>query len=258
MRKMTGQATCWSAALAAAIFVMLAGFGDQQYAAATEVGVEEGEIASLEEGPAVRRQFLFRSGRFEITPQATFSINDPFVRNALPGVGFSYYLNNVLGIVGSAHVGVLQLDTSLRQNLESSMATPELQQTSYSRVGWAADVGLAYVPMFGKFTLMNAMAMHYDVHLIGGMAMIGESAVPAAEGGDLDPELEGVRPGGMLGAGMRFFLTDMVSLNFQVRNYIAARSQAISQGEADLRLGNTVMLTTGVGIFFPGDVQISR
>lgn len=258
MRKGIVQTRSRALAVAAMVVSVVAVLGVEQTAEAQEPEIQEEEIASLQEGPAVRRQLLHRSGRVEIAPQATFSANDPFVRNAMPGLSVGYYLNNAFGITGSVQFGALQLDTSLRESLDTEMAPAERQQTSYTRIGWAADAGVVYVPMFGKFTVMDSVSTHYDFHLFGGMSVLSESAVPAVEGGEIDPQMEGVRPGGLIGGGLRFFVSEMVSINFQMRNYIVARSEAVSQGDADLNLGNTVLLTTGVGIFWPGDVKVSR
>lgn len=246
-------------AVASALVVgALAMHGTTQHVEATEVEIEDDEIASMQEGPTVRRQLLHRSGRVEFAPQGTFSLNDAFMRNAMPGVGVSYFLNNSFGITGSFNYGLLQLDTSLRSDMDETLDDQSLEETSYSRIGWALDAGLVYVPAFGKFTLMNSVTTHYDFHLFGGLGVVNEVAESASGDGEIDPEMEGVRPGGMFGAGLRFFLGDAISLNFQVRNYLMARSQPISQGGADLQLGNTLLFTTGIGIFWPGDVQISR
>lgn len=232
--------------------------GTVQQAQATEVEIEDDEIAAMEEGPTVRRQLLHRSGRFEVAPQGTFTLNDAFIRNAMPGLGLSYFLNNIFGVAGSFSFGLLQFDTALRDNLEATLDEGSLEDTTYSRVGWTLDAGLVYVPAFGKFTLMNEITTHYDFHLFAGMGVLNEVGVTSTGDGNPDPEMDGVRPGGMFGAGLRFFFSDSISLNLQARNYLMARSQPISQGDADLQLTNTFVFSTGIGIFFPGDIQISR
>ena len=232
--------------------------GGAEEVAAIEPEVEE-EIASLTTGPIVRRQLLHRSGRFEVQPMAAFTLNDPFIRNTLPGISGTFFLNNVFGLGATFNFGVLHLDTNLRQNLEETLGEAGVQSRNltYSKIGWTLDAGLVYVPLFGKFSVMNSFFTHYDLHLMGGMAMISETAEAARETIVADDGLSGVRPGGMVGVGLRFFLGDMVSLNFQMRNYIATRAK-VSSGAASAQLGNTVLLSAGVGIYFPGEVRISR
>ena len=256
MKKGLSSVTRW-----VVVFALV--LGSLQYTAteaeaATGLDAEaDTEIASLATGPIVRRQLLHRSGRFEIQPMVAFSANDAFVRNVLPGVSGAYFLNNVFGLGGSFNFGALQLDTSLRRNLEATVPENRLNTISYARFNWTMDAGLIYVPMFGKFSVMNTFFTHYDVHVMGGMALISDGSLSAQEGMAGDPGLSGVRPGGMLGAGVRFFLGDMISLNFQMRNYVTTRAE-ISSGSASPQLGNTVILSGGVGIYLPGEVKISR
>lgn len=218
------------------------------------------EIASLETGPIVRRQLLHRSARLEVQPMLAFSLNDAFIRNGMPGLSASYFLNNVFGVGVTANFGALHFDTSLRRNLEAELSTANpsrLEEISYSKFNWTVDLGLIYVPAFGKFSVMNSFFTHYDFHLMGGMAMVNETVEAAVDGGFEDGGLAGLRPGGMFGGGLRFFMGDRISVNFQLRNYLFTRAQ-VSQGSAAPQLGNTVILSAGVGIFLPGEVMISR
>lgn len=232
---------------------------DSSQAAANEgpMADPDQEIASLESGPIVRRILLRRSGRLEVQPMLAFSVNDAYIRNVMPGVGLSYFFNNTFGLGGTFNVGAVQMDTSLRQNLELTVSDAQLDALSYARFGWTGDVGIIFVPLFGKFSVMNSFFTHYDFHLFGGMALMNDQSVAALDSMEGDPVLSGVRPGGMLGAGLRFFLGDMVSVNFQMRNYVATRAE-ISTGTASPQLGNTVILSAGIGIFLPGEVKISR
>lgn len=261
MKELTQKMTRWMVAAIALAAVMVGGGGAEQVAMAQdmEVEVEDEDIASLEEGPIVRRRLLYRSGRMEIEPRVAFTTNDALLRNILPGLAFNYYLNNTFGVGASFGFGALQMDTSLKSSLEATLSDDQLAETSYSRIGWAGDFSAVYVPLFGKFTIMNSLITHYDVHLFGGMSIINEVAESAAgdAGNDPDPVLGGLRPGGMFGAGMRFFMNERLALNFQVRNNIFPRAQ-LSQGGAEPGLKNTVMMSVGVGIFLPGDVKISR
>lgn len=257
----------WSKNLALWVVVLataLTGLGidDVTRDASASEGVEfdEYDVATVTDRAIVRRQLLYRAGRIELEPKVTFSLNDAYVRNGVVGLSASYFLDNSFGIGASAGFGALGMDTSLRRGLETRLQErggSELANTAYSRVGWMLDAGLIYVPAFGKASLMNSIFSHYDIHLLGGMAIINESADSAVDGGATYPELEGIRPGGMFGLGLRFFMADAFSMNLQVRNYLFPRAE-ISQGNAEPRLGSMVMFSLGVGIYLPGDVQISR
>ncbi len=245
-------------AIVAALGVMISAEGQEAYA--LDVEVQEEEIASLEEGPIVRRQLLHRASRLELEPRLAFTLNDAYIRNGLVGLSASYYLNDSFGFTGSGGFGVLGMDTSLRESFEAELAeeNPDAaQETSYSRIGFLVDGGLIWVPAFGKLSFLNSAFTHYDVHLIGGMALVNERVEAAVSGGEEDGQLEGMRPAGMFGAGLRLFMSEQFSLNFQVRNYLFPRAE-VSQQDVDPSLSNTVMFTVGLGIFAPSDVSISR
>ncbi|MFU8805081.1 MAG: outer membrane beta-barrel domain-containing protein [Bradymonadaceae bacterium] len=216
--------------------------------------------SAFESGPIVRRQLLHRSSRLEIQPLAAFTMNDSFIRNTLFGANVNYHLNNVFALGFTGAYGALHSDTSLRRNVEAELQAQRpghLNSLSYAQIDWAADIGLSYVPIFGKFSIMNRMITHYDFHFMGGLAIIGESGVSASGTGEIDAVQEGVRAGGMLGLGMRLFLTDMISLNYDVRSYIYQRAE-VSRGQASPQLGPTMVMSLGVAIFLPGAVKISR
>lgn len=257
MKKQISLMTLWALAVVATFGLLSTTDTAVAFGADGFAGDPDQEIASLESGPIVRRQLLHRSGRLEIQPMVAFSANDAFIRNVLPGVGVSYFFNNTFGLGGSFTFGALQLDTSLRRNLELTVSESQLNSLSYSRFGWTADVGIIYVPLFGKFSVMNSFFTHYDLHFIGGMGLINDQTVAAVDTFEGDPVLSGVRPGGLIGGGLRFFLADAFALNLQVRNYIATRA-LISSGSASPQLGNSVVFSAGVGIYFPGEVRISR
>ena len=248
-------------AVAAAVLALgvVAG-GESQEAWALEGEAQQDEIASLEQGPIVRRQMLHRASRLELEPRLAFTMNDAFIRNGLVGLSASYYLNDSVGFTASGGFGALGMDTSLRESFEAELEAenPEAaEETSYSRVGFLVDGGLVWVPAFGKMSLMQSVFSHYDFHLFGGMALINERVETAVDGGEEDSQLEGMRPAGMFGAGVRLFMSPKYSLNVQVRNYLFPRAE-VSQQDVDPSLSNTVMLTVGLGIFSPGDVSISR
>lgn len=241
---------------------VVAAWGSEQTATAsedvTDVEIQDDEIASLEEGPIVRRQLLHRASRLELEPKATFTLNDTYVRNGIVGLSGTYFLNNAFGFGASVGMGVLSRDTSLRRNLEGQMTGGDQDEISYSEVGFMADASLVWVPAFGKLSVMSSMFSHYDFHILGGMGFVQQSAETASGSGSADPELEGVQAAPMVGAGLRFFTSDRMSLNFQLRNYLNFNHAEISRGNADPRLGLMTMFSVGLGFYLPGDVHISR
>lgn len=223
-------------------------------APAADAFAEKDEAVS-DGGAIVRRKLLYRSTRFEITPAAGMTLNDPFRRNIIGGAGFYYHLTNEFGIGASGGYGVLHTNTDLSNNINAT--APSAEDISYSEIQWLADFTLSYVPIFGKFSIFKSATFPYDLHLTGGLTVVNESGVKAEGSGDVDAEVEGIRPGGVIGGGLRLFVSDMLSINLDTRTLFISRAP-ISSGSANAELKPTVFATLGVGIFFPSTVKISR
>lgn len=215
------------------------------------------EDAAVSGGDIVRRKLLYRSTRFELTPQVNFTIADSFRRNMLVGAGFAYHLTNEWSLQASGSYGVLQLETDLSDNLASSLSESQLADVSYSYIQYQADLAIGYVPVFGKFSVLSSTSLSYDFHFAVGATIVGQAAEAAASNGNVDSSLEGIQPGAFLQFGVRLFLGDGLSLNFDVKNLLYQRAE-LSRGSADTEFQDTVTFGLGVSFFFPNEVKISR
>lgn len=232
------------------VFVVLASFVSPAPAAA-EDGIDS-------DGPIVRRKLLYRSTRFELAPQAAFTINDAFRRNIMIGANVGFHLTNEWSLSGTFGFGLLHLNTDLASNVETALNDTELGQISYSQVQWAADLGIYYVPIFGKFSFLKTASKNYDIHIGAGFSAVNEVAHAAIDGGNEDSgELAGIRPGAFAALGFRLFLTDMFSLNAVWKNRFYSRA-IVSDGSANPEFSWVPEAGVGLGIFFPGTVKVSR
>ena len=211
-------------------------------------------------GPIVRRKVLYRSTRFEVAPQVGLTLNDAFRRNYIGGAAFNYHLTNEFGIGLSGGFAPLHGNTDLANNVSATLEQSnrnKLNDISYSEIQFLVDFTLSYVPIFGKFSVFNSLILPYDLHLIGGATIVNEQGVAAVDGGSVDSEIEGIRPGGVIGGGLRLYLTDMLSLNLDLKALLVTRA-VVSSGTANAELKPTLFSTLGLGIFLPGRVKISR
>lgn len=222
--------------------------------APTMVAAEEDSAVS--QGDIVRRKLLYRSTRFEVAPTIGFTLADSFRRNMLVGANLSYHLTNEWSLGVSGGYGVLQLETELSDNIAATLSPGRLDELSYSFIQWQADVGIHWVPIFGKFSILKSATIAYDFHAGAGFLFASEDAV-AAGNGIVDETLRGIRPGAALTFGVRLFLSDMLSLNVDLKNMLFSRAE-LSRGTATPEFRDTMMLNIGVGIFLPGQVKISR
>lgn len=213
---------------------------------------------SFEEGPVVRRQLLFRSSRFEVTPSLGTALAPIYQREIFVGASARYFLNNSFGIGANLNVG-LPLDTSLAENyrIADPIRARELQYVTQTAL---ADVHISVSPVSGKLNIIGDLQLHYDVYLTlgGGGAFLSSDA----------DDLAGIRFGGALGAGLRTFINDKYALNFQVLDYLytSADAQRITRGANGLPIAgpidesfrNHFLFQVGFAIFLPGRVSVSR
>lgn len=214
----------------------------------------------MESGPAVRHRILYRSGRLELTPLAGISVNEPYLRDVAGGLDVKYHVTDQfsLGLMGG--VGLVQMATNLNDSNRKELGRkkPEqLNKVSYSYLKWLAGLEVGYVPIFGKVSTFGAFTTHYDIHLIGGMALVKEGAQPAVQGGDTDPRLGARHAAPVVGIGSRLFLQDWISLNFEVRDYVYSTA-SVSSGTANPTFQNNFLFTVGVGFYLPSEPLVSR
>lgn len=209
-----------------------------------------------ESGPIVRRKLLYRSTRFEAAPHVMMTVNDTFRRNLAAGLALNYHLTNEVSLGGSFAFSLLHFNSDLSNNNESVLSDSDLNEITYSQNLFAADAGFYYAPIFGKFTLFKSTTTNYDIHVGAGFSIVNETAHAAADGVP-DKTLEGIRPGGFVSLGARFFLSDMLSLNIDWKNRFYNRA-LISTGTSDADLSWVPEVAIGIGIFLPGTVKISR
>lgn len=226
----------------------------------SEAFAQENRENARDSGSVIRHQLLYRSTRLEVAPLIGVTLNDAYLRNGIAGAAVSYHLTNDWGLSVVGGYGLTQLDTDLRESVEAKLQennSESLNELSYSYVKWLIGAEVSYVPIVGKFSLFNSIITNYDIHLVAGFSFIGESAMAATDGGEVDEQLEGLRPAPTIGLGTRLFLSDGISANLEVRDYLYSRSE-VSTLTSDPEFKNNVMVTLGMSFFFPQEVKISR
>lgn len=238
-------------------------------------GGGEDEETALEAGDSVRRKVLYRSSRFELSPGIGVTTGDSYLRNAVVGLNASYYLTNAIGIGLSGGYSPLHPETQLGSNVKATLDQNNqqtLERLTYSYLQWFAGFELKYVPIFGKFSLMNETSLNYDLHLLAGAALMGIEACSASdpdqacaatgETSEMDDSLAQLRPAGTIGAGFRIFLGDAYALNLQIRDHLYQRAQVSTDennnGASDAEFSSNVYLSLGFSMFFPQTVSVSR
>ncbi len=226
-------------------------------ATAQDLPNDEVKVSPLEAGgPIVRRKLLYRSTRLEVMPFFGGTVTDTFTQNLFVGANAGFHLTNEVSIGLTGGFGIAHPKTSLRESAELVLRDPG--DISYSKIDWLVDLEGQWVPIFGKFTVMDGLILNYDIHLIGGVGFVAQSAISAVEDQDAaNTSLGQGTVAGVAGAGIRLFVGDMFAITYDVRDYVFSRAE-VSSGSEDLRVANNVMMSLGVSIFLPGQVKVSR
>ncbi len=216
---------------------------------------------SLQTGPVVRRQLLYRSDRFELAPSLGMALGSVYQPTAILTVGGRYHQTNSFALGLNVNLGLLNLDTSIASNFEEialDEAASDRPALEYARPLLMTDFHLAYVPLAGKVNLFGKHIIHYDIYLSAGVggAMVSSDA----------EDLSGFEFGPALGVGMRTFVTDQIAVNFLFQDYLYAGADAqrfcCGPGgvpeSADESFRNHAIGSVGISVFFPPEVRVSR
>lgn len=232
---------------------------------------EDEESSTFQQGPSVRRKILYRSTRFEAAPMLAMTAGNAYMRDAALGASFNYYLTNAIGLGLTAGYSPLHLETDLAGNVKDSLGenSPDsLEDLKFSFMQWFAGVEFKFVPLFGKFSVMNSSTMQYDLHVLGGLTMVGRGVCGASSleescaANTLDESESGefgtgFTPAGTIGVGLRLFVGEAYALNLQVRDHLYRRAEA-GTDDPDPEFSSNLMVNLGFSFFFPQTVKISR
>lgn len=186
----------------------------------------------------IQRKPFLRQHRVEIEPNFRASFNDALVQQVSAGLTINYHINEsfFLGVHGAwQDWRFISADSNSYTDVYERTidATDSIPRTSVINAYVGGDFG--YVPIYGKMTLFGAAIVHWDFSVkIGGGAV--HTRASGAFGG-----------AGWVAAGQRFFITDWLSLNTEVRGIFYGDNL-----NDDPNAGNSLyqQWVAGVGIAF--------
>lgn len=204
----------------------------------------------------VRKPFL-KARRTELSPFVGTTMNDNMLRHYTVGGELSYYLTDVLaiGVEGQYYVDNFREPFDL-------VARQARRLPTVNEYKWSAALNFHYVPVYGKFAILDRRLVTWEVALTAGIGAGQSEVIPR------DPQLPGftnllIMPNA--GANMRFFIAKWLTINAGIRDYIfydkfeptdrmvggnnATAEQA--KENADGALINNVMFQIGVSFWLP-------
>ncbi len=147
--------------------------------------------------PAVRKQRLYRKGRFEIAPSATFTLLDEYKRQILVGARLNYNITDwlAIGVWGGLSPEPLKLDTALSEEIQGvneqrqaqtdadNVPSQEHRLTAVNvgqdftkqlgTIDWIASPQITLVPFRGKIAIFQSIYVDTDFYIFGGPAFVG-------------------------------------------------------------------------------------
>lgn len=182
------RATVAAAVGAAALGGFL--FAGEEQASAQEIQLT-GPLAGA---PAVRKLRLHRDGRFEITPNVSFTLLDEYQRTIMPGMRLMYHFTDWFGLGVWGGYG-FQLTTGLTEQLQEkaiearncdgnpsnqecrltavNLTRGNMADDQLARLQWVAAPELHFIPFRGKLSLFSVLFVDTDVDFFIGPAVVG-------------------------------------------------------------------------------------
>lgn len=145
--------------------------------------------------PAVRKLRLHREGRFEVSPNVSFTLLDEYQRTIFAGLRLNYNFTDwiALGVWGA--FGAVQLPAGLSneiqdvnedrknnpadpncENLNCKLTEVNLGDDFIDQLGsldWVAAPQITVVPFRGKLALFQSVFLDTDLYVFGGPAFVG-------------------------------------------------------------------------------------
>ena len=159
----------------------------------------------------VRKPFL-KARRTELYPFVGTTMNDNMIRHYSIGGELAYYLTDVLAI----GVEGLYYQDSFREPFDL-VARQARRLPTVNRYVWSAALNFHYVPVYGKFAILDRKLVTWEVAFTAGIGAGMSEVIPR------DTKLPGfsnllIQPN--LGANMRFFIAKWLTINAGIRDYI--------------------------------------
>lgn len=206
----------------------------------------------------VPRKVFLKGRRTELMPFTGVSINDILIRHYAFGADFNYFLTDVLsvGVQGQYFLKALT-DRETVIGLQYDRI-PTLNRYLF---GFALNFG--YVPIYGKFALFNSQIVHWELFASAGVGLTRTETIPRNPSNSKF-NTDAITPNFAVGG--RFFISDWLTVNFAIRDYIfqdkfestdrsrfdpTGKNASAAKENANSQLVNNVMLYVGAGIFLP-------
>lgn len=215
-------------------------------ALANTAGAQEIQLTGpLKGAPAVRDLRLYRQGRLEISPTASFTLLDEYERTILFGGQLNYAIKDWLAIGVWGAYGAITTDTNLTTQINEIAPRNQLTATNVvhntspfgntgagpnfdeqtAKLKYILAPQVTFIPFRGKLAIFNKIFVDTDLYVAGGVAFVGiEERKPCGGSGQIacnDPDSFELGPQTKIaptfGIGFRFYPANFWSLGVEYR-----------------------------------------
>lgn len=223
-------------------------------ALAAPLGASGSEADAFENKvPPISGQLYMKAGRFELTPTLNLSVNDPFFTKYFGGLKLDYHLTEFwsVGVTGAAGASSPTGSASIcTANQGCSKPTDAQLYQVPGRIRSMAGAEVAWSPVYGKLNILAEVPVHFDLSILGGADWVSYDEVLSAAVAATGKSPGGASSiGGHLGLGMRLFLSRLMALRLEVKDYV----YKADIGNLDKsQLQSQLFVELGLSFFFPG------
>ena len=165
--------------------------------AAGAANAQELVTGPLKGAPATRHLRLYREGRFELQPTASFTLLDEYRRTMLFGARLNYNFKDWIAFGVWGAFGAVSSNTNLASEInDPNTGSPRdaltainvnhtgNQTTGYgyapftsqtAKLNWVVAPQLTFIPFRGKLAIFNKIFVDSDLYLAAGPAFVGIS-----------------------------------------------------------------------------------
>jgi len=160
----------------------------------------EKDVALGDKVRAVQRKGFIKAHRFEVSPQFSTTINDPYYLKFGGGLRLAYSFHDSFAV---AVRGTYFQPYRLGSVKEGKLAFRS-QLLSSQLYGLVMLDGV-WSPIYGKFSFLRNNIIHFDLYLSAGGGLVWTAT-------SLAPRNEGPHPAADVGAGLRFYPKEWLAL----------------------------------------------
>jgi len=234
---------------------------EQDLATSTNTGpVKAGEVKktplSWQDILVVVRKPFLKVRRTELLPFVAVTMNDNMIRHYGLGGELAYYLTDALAIGVEGQYYQHQFNEPFDLVARQARRLPTVNQYN-----WSAALDFHYVPIYGKFAILDHRLVTWEVVLTAGLGAGQSEVIPR------DKQFPGftnllIEPN--VGGSMRFFLAKWLTISAGVRDYIfydhfeptnrdamTNATAAEAAAHADGSLINNIMFQIGLSFWLP-------